>query len=509
MKRHINYIVGALLCSGMLAACADDDYTELDKSDPAEAELTLKASTDNIVLDEQAHSSDALELNWTTGTNYGTGNRIRYTLEIAKAGTQFAEPVRIVEAQTRTYSHTWSVEQLNDLLRSSFGTTDEPEELALEARVTADVAGNESLTQTSATAFTATTYKPVTTTLYLIGQAMPNGWSADNAEAMKRTDNGIFTWSGTMHVGEYKFITTLGSFYPQYVDDGNGSPVLRSGDDDPVQDRNFQITEEAEEGYEYKIDVNLLAGTLTVSQVAADQARFEELFFVGGMTNWGFEAMTMDVVDRNLFRLGRYIGPSTGGDYGEFKFGTQKGWDNMLMAETANAPYTSTGMAFGGEDRKWLLQDSECDKAYKICVDVREGKERMLMSEFTPYETIYLIGEAAPGGWSMDDAVAMTADASDPYTFTWTGTLGTGELKFTCDKQSDWMGAWFLASEDGKTPTGEEEQMLFIDKSSAACAAQYLDIAVGGIDQKWKIQEAGTYTITLNQLKETITIIKK
>jgi hypothetical protein len=57
-------------------------------------------------------------------------------------------------------------------------------------------------------------------------------------------------------------------------------------------------------------------------------------------------------------------------------------------------------------------------------------------------------------------------------------------------------------------PTGEVEQMLFIDKSDDGFKAQYLDVNVGDSDQKWQIQSAGTYTITLNQLEETITIVK-
>lgn len=51
--------------------------------------------------------------------------------------------------------------------------------------------------------------------------------------------------------------------------------------------------------------------------------------------------------------------------------------------------------------------------------------------------------------------------------------------------------------------------MLFIDKSSDACKEQYLDVTVGGIDNKWKLTEAGTYTITLNQLEETVSIVKQ
>ena len=132
----------------------------------------------------------------------------------------------------------------------------------------------------------------------------------------------------------------------------------------------------------------------------------------------------------------------------------------------------------------------------------------MLMAEFVPYEMIYLIGSASPADWDLGNATAMTAGA-DAYTFTWEGHLKEGELKFTCDRKSDWMGAWFMASEGGKAPSGEIEHMLFIDKSSDWCKNQYLEIGIGDLDYKWNITEAGTYVITLDQLKETVSIVKK
>ena len=83
----------------------------------------------------------------------------------------------------------------------------------------------------------------------------------------------------------------------------------------------------------------------------------------------------------------------------------------------------------------------------------------------------------------------------EPYKFTWTGELKAGEFKFTLDKQSDWNGAWFIANEGGKEPTGDVEQMVY-------------NYPGAGPDNKWNIKTAGTYYIELNQLKETV-IIKK
>ena len=73
MKKYISHLVFALLGCVALSACVDDDYMELDKG---QNELVLTASKTEVVLNEQAHADDALELSWTTGTNYGTGNKI-------------------------------------------------------------------------------------------------------------------------------------------------------------------------------------------------------------------------------------------------------------------------------------------------------------------------------------------------------------------------------------------------------------------------------------------------
>ena len=101
MKKYISHLVFALLGCAALSACVDDDYMELDKG---QNELVLTASKTEVVLNEQAHADDALELSWTTGTNYGTGNKISYTLELTKTGSDFADSYVAVENAVQEYS---------------------------------------------------------------------------------------------------------------------------------------------------------------------------------------------------------------------------------------------------------------------------------------------------------------------------------------------------------------------------------------------------------------------
>lgn len=495
MKRNIFRLASFIFgCAALASSCADDNYMELDKGHD---ELTLTANATELVLEEKNHADEALALTWTTGTNFGTGNKIYYTLEIAKAETDFAAPFVVVDTKIQTYSYKATVEELNENLRAFFG---EAEDLALEARVTAIVPETDEI-QSSTVAFTVKTYEPVTSVLYIFGDATNTGWSLDAMEELKRVDNGIFTWTGKLTAGKgFKFAVTK-DFIPTYNKGGEGKLVYRATYDDP--DETFSV----EETGNYQVDVNLLDLTISIKPSAAETPLWDNLYLIGNMTGWSFEPFTVDLLDPFLFRLGKFFDKG-----GEFKFATTNGsWENNYKAPYANAPISESSVVFVSgfdPDDKWNMQDSEAGKAYKICFDIRKDRERMLMKEFVPYEMIYLVGSAAPSGWSIDNATPMTA-GDDAYTFTWEGQLAEGELKFTCDKKSDWSGAWFLASEGDKTPTGAVEQMLFIDKSSDWCKAQYLEHSVGDIDQKWKITEAGTYSLTLDQLKETVTIVKK
>ena len=205
--------------------------------------------------------------------------------------------------------------------------------------------------------------------------------------------------------------------------------------------------------------------------------------------------MTQDPVNPFIFRYGAEIGN------GQFKFGTAEGsWENMYKAEVDNADYTNTAVVFVSgfdPDNKWLLYADTPNKPYKIALDITPDEESMTMVEFTPYEQIWMIGDATPNGWSLDDATPLQK-GSDDYTFTWTGNLNSGELKFTCDCDSSWNGAWFMASEENKPFEAGTETICFVDKQLPENSS---------VDRKWKVT-AGNYTIELNQLTETMTVTK-
>lgn len=108
------------------------------------------------------------------------------------------------------------------------------------------------------------------------------------------------------------------------------------------------------------------------------------------------------------------------------------------------------------------------------------------------YDKVYLIGDATSAGWTIANALPMT-QGTDSKTFTWTGPLTAGEIKF---------------------PTALS---FSSDTFAAATASQSVSdkkaqISPGGSpDVKWKLStaEAGTYKITLNTQDITVTFSKQ
>lgn len=483
MKRHI--INHLLLFGALCAAACSEDFAEENKGDTP---LSLSASTQELVLDERDATQTALTFNWTTGSNRGTGAAIDYKFEIAPEGTEYADGYA-EQMGRRVYERSFSVSNLNDFLRTQFAA--QPGAAAsYRARITALVAGTE-MEQTAETAFTATPYEPVTRTLYLIGDATPNGWSADNATEMKRAQAGLFTWQGKLNAGEFKFITTLGQFSPSYTKDPNAADDWTLVCDDEA-DVKFTIAEAGG----YLVTADLLNLRLELSPVDLNEPPYKTLFFVSEANSWSFEPMTQDPLNPFIFRYGAEIGN------GQFKFGTSEGsWENMYKTDTDNAPYTNTTVVFVSgydPDCKWFLWEDTPGKPFKIALDITPDHESMVMTEFIPYPTIWMVGDATPNGWSLDDATPLNS-GDDAYTFTWTGRLNKGELKFSCDKDSSWNGAWFMAAENGKTFAEGTESIVFVDKQIAEN---------GSVDLKWVVETAGDYTITLNQLTETMSVIK-
>ena len=184
---------------------------------------------------------------------------------------------------------------------------------------------------------------------------------------------------------------------------------------------------------------------------------------------------------------------------GNLYFSENAADDGKHYWAVADGQATSDGAVSLSSGYKWNATAG----FHHIMLYIKDGKEKANFVAAQPYEKLYLIGDATEAGWILENALPMTKKSA--YVQEWEGPLKKGQLKFSCDCQSDWMGAWYLASEAGKAPAGEAEPIIFLDKNNT----QTGQMGLREFDQKWNISEAGNYKITLDQLAETVIIAKQ
>ena len=612
-KSHI--IHSCILMSALLlpASCSIDIDEYKEASPDGGNTLTLTASASDIVLEESESSENCLELSWSTGSNFGTGYAIDYTLEIDNASGDWSG-CWSESMGRRTYSRTFTVEELNSILQDNLGITAGTSG-SFKARVTAIVAEREDLAQTSEVTFFATTYAPVSETLYMIGTIEDNNWNVSEAIEMTRSSGGIFTWEGITGNTEFRFVVSRDSEWPGYIkdtgSDSDDALVYCAEAPATTEGINFSIGETSF----YRITANLLELTVTVEDILT-----ETLYLIGDATPGGWsldELSEMTMTEKGKFTwtgtlttngegfkfvTGRnfwpgYVKASDDADdmtlrYSETelsgdddrKFTVDEAAEYNVVADllaltvtvtkTGEAEYTTLYMIGDATSGGWSLGDATEmtmteDGIYSWTGNLNSGSFRFVVSqadfapgywkanddpddmsmaysetslsgdddraftiseagEYTvvantddlilsitktgdtpsdpePFDALWLIGEASPVGWSLEDAASndsakMSSSSSDPYTFTWTGQLSTGELKFSCDLQRDWNGKWYMPDENGKIlEETDGETIVLIDKSLSDNS---------DIDNKWKVESAGNYTITINQLTERMTVTK-
>lgn len=116
-----------------------------------------------------------------------------------------------------------------------------------------------------------------------------------------------------------------------------------------------------------------------------------------------------------------------------------------------------------------------------------DDKDIVMITDELPLKVdhLYMVGDATPAGWSIDNPTELTKDDNDKFVFTYHGKLNAGELKFPLSK-GDW-GATFIYAPAAGT-----------EINAKGVASDAIDIRKGGDDYKWKVTEAGIYTLTLN-----------
>lgn len=465
----------AILMGWSVQSCSDDyDDVEIAMGEP----VSISVSGSEIDLTQRQADAEAVSFVWTTGSNMGTGSSISYTLELDRAGNDFVSGMSYNMGKA-VYQKSFTHKELNNLLLDYFGVEGNTA-VELDARITANVAADEVEAQTATSQVTVRSYLPVSETLYLIGDAAPNGWSADAATALSPdpSDPTTFSYQGPLSAGELKFITELGQFIPSYNKGADANTLVYRTEDAQPDDK-FLI----EESGIYAIELNLVDLTISIEKQAGPA--YDVLFMVGDATPNGWDitnAVEMTQNPDNLFQF-TWEGVLTAG---EFKIPVNRNTDwgqDMFMPEPDDPSKAFLHEGGTEGDYKWVIEQKNY---YTVTLDLSN-----MSISIEPFE-LYIVGSAAPNGWDIGNATPLTQDPDNWYIFTYEGELTAGEFKFPVNQNSDWG-----------------QDMYMRDPSDAT--KMYRHDGGDEDDSKWTIAEgdAGSYILTLNVQDLTIDIQKQ
>lgn len=363
--RSIRVVLILFLCA-ILDSCSSDlvDHSFKDMDN----RLVLGVSEDNLVLN-QADAAEEINFFWTTGTNEGTNKSISYALELSIKDGKPNQSLEYLQG-TRTYQFSLKTKTLNQILLETFNVLP-GEEVEMTAKIQAFVGDEENTQQEDALHFMITPYQPVSETLYIIGSASPEGWSADNAIELIKTGEGTFMYKGILRPGEFKFITDLGSFLPSYNLGSDENTLF------------YRTTEEApddlmavDKNSEYSIEVNLLDETFNIveGEIAPP---FSELWLVGDATESGWDvdnpAATFIQNDEDPF-IFEYEGELNPGEMKIFAgpLGDFCGdWYRPLIDGQSLSNADAEQNSGCDKDNKWRVTEETAGK-YKITVDTKD-----------------------------------------------------------------------------------------------------------------------------------------
>lgn len=337
-----------------------------------------------------------------------------------------------------------------------------------------------------------------TSTLYMVGDATPNGWSIDAPTPLSPTEEDplVFTWEGPLNTGEMKLCLTTGSWDAPFIRPLNsGDAIGKDGvAETPFQmhagdpDEKWKVTDAGV----YNLRFDLRNWSMSASYVGEQDAPViepivtETVYIVGSATPNGWDIDNPTLLDKKSDYIFVYEGALNAGEMKACL--TTGSWDvafirpqsdgctiNKSGVESDSFVYTT------GPDNKWKVEEAGL---YRVTFDLEHWTIAVESTgEYQPARKLYMIGEATDGGWSLDDATVVDAANDEETIFIWEGELGRGTMK-ACEIK-DFSSPFYRPA----APNVE------ISKTGVA---DHTMVYTESPDDQWLITEAGKYRLTFN-----------
>lgn len=180
--------------------------------------------------------------------------------------------------------------------------------------------------------------------LFMVGDASEFGWDNGNPTHMYRdeTNRGSYIYTGYLNVGDFKFITVVGSWETQYGNNGSNGVALKAKGSDP-DPGTYRVTTA---GY-YTVKININALTYSLTPYNANGATtYNSIGIIGDFNQWGnITAMTKTTFNPHIWTITQTLAASTG-----MKFRIDTGWEVNWGPVQANVNGKYGKAVMGGEN---------------------------------------------------------------------------------------------------------------------------------------------------------------
>ena len=231
--------------------------------------------------------------------------------------------------------------------------------------------------------------------------------------------------------------------------------------------------------------------TLALSLLAmAASASAANLYIIGDATPYGWSTDEATALLSTAETPAVYTGTIYLKADQNFKFMTVPDWGNTEYGAAPDASLTDgeIALASGTDDNGYGQLRVPEDANYLITVDTETLKATIVKSAYQDTEiklcSLFMVGSATAGGWSVDEGTPMFQDAEAPYKYTAANVdLAEGSFKIKGGGSFDQKYFYFRSADnDGKMALNQDG------------------------DLQWSIAEAAAYDVTANTLTDDLTI---
>lgn len=252
---------------------------------------------------------------------------------------------------------------------------------------------------------------------------------------------------------------------------------------------------------------NLIVAAAMCTAVAATAADNGKLFIIGNSTPCGWDldmaqALLSTSEHPNVYTGTLYL---KSGDGNDFKFMQAHEWGSteygLPVDSESSVVSGETALATGSLDEGYKKLAVAQDGNYYISIDTESLKANVVLADYQSteinYTSLFAVGGATPGGWSVEDGTPLYQQADKPYEYKATVKLNAAPESFKIATSLRGAGSFDAkyyifrdAEDDTKISTDATD-----DRQWSVSKAGYYDVAVNTVDATISISEADTSAV--------------